>query len=151
VAASTCLLTQIIQCVVRAAGERHPRFVEALRAVRAGHLRLLADLVAPGGTGVLVTDVVSSDSFPALASCDEGSLPAVLNRLVRAGNFFHGANPAALASSLLADPAVAQAVEAVGWAPPWLWDFGPRVYLVCALAFRKRAGAPGPRALSRQR
>jgi hypothetical protein len=107
VAASTCLLTQMIQCVVRALGEGHPRFVEVLRAVRAGHLRLLADLVAPGGTGVLVTDVVSSDTFPSLASVGEGQLPALLGRLVREGNFFHGANPAALASDFLADPAIA--------------------------------------------
>jgi hypothetical protein len=139
VATSVCLLSQLLNGVVRTAGEKHPRFLEALRAVRAGHLRLLADLVAPGGTGALVTDVVSSDSFPALAAAPERLLPALLGQLVRERNFFHGVNPAVLASVFENDPAVAPQVTGLEWALPWLWDFGPRVYLVCACTFRKRA------------
>jgi hypothetical protein len=142
VAASVCLLSQLMNAVVRTAGEKHPRFLEALRAVRAGHLRLLADLVAPGGTGVLVTDVVSSDSFPALASVREDLLPALLGQLVRERNFFHGVNPIALASFFETDPAVAPQVTGLEWVRPWLWDFGPRVYLVCACTFRTPVAPP---------
>jgi hypothetical protein len=141
---STCLLSQLINAVVRTAGEQHPRFLPALQAVRTGHLRLLAGLVAPGGTGVLVTDVVSSDSFAALPSIPEDQLPAALAGLVRAGNFFHGINPAVLDAFFRTDPVVAPQVAGVRWSRPWLWDFGPRVYLTCAVTFHRRpAAAPG--------
>jgi hypothetical protein len=137
VVASTCLLSQLIRLVVHTAGEGHPRFLEAVRAVRAGHLRLLAHLVSPGGQGVLITDIVSTESFPALGSVPEVSLPTVLARLVQEGNFFHGLNPAVLASFFRTDPVVAPQVAALEQVRPWLWDFGPRVYGVCALKFRK--------------
>jgi hypothetical protein len=132
------LLSQLVGCVVRTAGESHPRFLEALRAVRAGHLRLLADLVAPGGAGVLIADVVSSDTAPALASAQERLLPGLLAGLIQQRNFFHGVNPAVLGSFFRTDPVVAEQVTDLEGVPPWLWDFGPRVYLVCAVTFRKR-------------
>jgi hypothetical protein len=142
VVGSTGLLSQLMLSVVSAAGEGNPRFVEALRAVRAGHLRLLAHLAAPGGHGVLVTDVVSSDTAPGLASVAEASLAAVLAGLVQAGNFFHGVNPAVLAHLVRADPVLAGQAEAPEMPPPWLWDLGPRVYAVCALRFRKKGTPP---------
>jgi hypothetical protein len=140
VVASACLLSQLLRGVVLSAGEAHPRFLEALQAVRAGHLRLLAHLVAAGGSGLLVTDLVSSESFPALGSVPGGSLPGVLAGLVRGRNFFHGLNPAVLASLFRTDPVLAAEVDRPEPIPPWLWDLGPRVYAVCAFRFRKRGG-----------
>jgi hypothetical protein len=96
VAASTCLLSQLIAGVVQTVGEGHPRFLDLVQALRLGHLRLLTHLVAPGGLGLLITDIVSSDSFPALPSVAEEALPGVLAQLVRGRNFFHGLNPAVL-------------------------------------------------------
>jgi hypothetical protein len=144
VAASVCLLSQLIRLVVHTAGEGHPRFLEALRAIRAGHLRLLAHLVAPGGRGVLITDFVSSDTFSPLGSVPEEALPGVLARLVQDGNFFHGLNPAVLASFFRTDPVVAPAVAELEQLPPWRWHFGPRVYAVCGFRFCKRAGTETP-------
>jgi hypothetical protein len=95
VVVSCCLLSQIINCVVRTAGEQHPRFLAAIQAVRVGHLRLLVDLVAPGGVGLLITDLVSSDTCPPLASIADAELPALASRLLQQRNFFHGVNPAA--------------------------------------------------------
>jgi hypothetical protein len=141
VVASTCLLSQLINGIVRTAGEAHPRFLQAIQAVRAGHLRLLADLVAPEGVGVLVCDVVSSESFPGLASAQAEWLPALLAALIRQRNFFHGVNPAVVAEFLRTDPVVGPQVAALECIPPWLWDLGPRVYLVHALRFQKH---PGP-------
>ena len=71
VVASTCLLSQLMGGVVHTVGSAHPRFVESLQAVRTGHLRLLAHLIAPGGSGVLITDVLSSDTVPTLGSLPE--------------------------------------------------------------------------------
>ncbi len=139
VAASTCLLSQLIGCVVRTVGEAHPRFVAALQAIRAGHLRLLADLTAPGGVAVLITDVLSSDTYPSLAGVGESQLPTLLPELARRRNLFHGVNPAVIASFLQADPVVAPQVAALERAGPWLWDFGPRVYLVVAWIVHKRS------------
>ncbi len=64
--ASICLLSQIIHSVVLSLGENHPRFIDLMTAVRLRHLRLLAELTAPGGRAILITDVVSSESCPAL-------------------------------------------------------------------------------------
>ncbi|HLJ95458.1 MAG TPA: hypothetical protein VKU02_19940 [Gemmataceae bacterium] len=140
VVASTTLLSQLIIAVVHGVGEQHPQFVELLQAVRAGHLRLLTHLVAPGGVGVLITDVVSSDSFPGLGSVPEEALPSVLGQLIRERNFFHGVNPAVLATLFRTDPVLCSQVEAVELLPPWRWNLGPRLYAVCALRLRRIQG-----------
>jgi hypothetical protein len=142
VVASTCLLSQLIGSVLRAVGERHPRFLELLQAVRLGHLLLFTELLASGGSGVLVTDVVSSDTFPPLGSVPENQLHGVLVQLIRQQNFFHGVNPAALLSALRTDPLLAPRVETVQPLRPWLWDMGARVYAVWAVTLRRRNGSP---------
>jgi hypothetical protein len=136
--ASTCLLSQLIASVVRALGEGHPRFLEAIQAVRTGHLRLLSHLVAPGGSGLLLSDLVSSETFPSLGSVPDESLSPVLAHLIHQGNFFHGLNPAVLASFFRTDPVVAPQVAELELVRPWLWDLGPRLYAVYALKFRKK-------------
>jgi hypothetical protein len=137
-AASACLLSQLIGSVVRALGEGHPRFLEAIQAVRTGHLRLLSHLVAPGGSGLLLSDLVSSETFPSLGSVPDESLSPVLAQLIHQGNFFHGLNPAVLASFFRTDPVVAPQVAELELVRPWLWDLGPRLYAVYALKFRKK-------------
>jgi hypothetical protein len=139
VVASTCLLSQLMHAVVRHAGEGHPRFLPLLQALRTGHLRLLAGLAAGGGTGVLVSDIVSSDSAPHLGSVPPDALPAALAQLVQARNFFHGLNPAVITSIFRSDPVIAPAMAELQTAAPWLWSFGPRTYAVCAWTFRKCA------------
>jgi hypothetical protein len=144
--ASTCLLSQLILSLVYAVGEGHPQFLGLMQAVRAGHLRLLTHLLAPGGTAVLITDVVSSETFPTLGSIPEGSLAGLLNQLVRDRNFFHGVNPAVLSSLPAQDPILKAQVADLELIPPWRWDLGPRLYLVWAMRYRKRGvGAPGNR------
>jgi hypothetical protein len=140
--ASTCLLTQLVGAAYHAVGEQHPRFPELVRAVRAGHLRLLDRLGTPSGTVVLVTDVVSSDTLPELGSLPEGSLPALLPRLARERNFFHGVNPAALWSVFRNDPALRDGVSGLESLPPWRWDLRSRLYLVWALRYSCRADRP---------
>ena len=136
VTASTCLLSQVIASVVNAVGATHPRFVALVQAVRTAHLRLLSDLVAPGGFGVLISDVVSSESFPPLSIVREEQLSGVLSRLIRERNFFHGVNPAAVHQTFRADELLRDRVSALQLHPPWLWNLGTRVYAVWALTFR---------------
>ena len=64
--ASTCLLSQLLFKATSCIGENHARFVEVLQEVRLSHIRMMMDSLAAGGTGVLFTDFVSSESLPAL-------------------------------------------------------------------------------------
>lgn len=137
VAASTCQLSPLIHSIVQTAGEQHPRFLEAVQAVRLGHLRLLAELVAPGGVGVLVSDVVSSDTAPALTAVSPEVLPVLLGQLIQQHNFFHGVNPAVLMSLLRSEAMQTLQVRNPKGLPPWRWDIGPRTYAVCAVRFER--------------
>lgn len=138
VVASTCLLSQLIKLIVDTLGEDHPQFLEVIQAVRLGHLRLLMQLVSSGGVGILVTDVVSSDSYPALASVPGQNLSQVLVQLIRQGNFFHGVNPAAIVNLFRQDSVLSQQVATLEPVGPWLWNFGPRHYAVIAVKLQKR-------------
>jgi len=133
VAASVCLLSQLIDGIVVSLGERHPAFLDLLQAVRRRHLQLLADVTAPGGTGLLITDIVSTDTAPSLADVPEDRLEPALMALVDAGNLFHGVHPAVIANELQTDPRV-RAVEIL---KPWVWDLGVRQYGVVGIRFRR--------------
>ena len=140
VVASTCILSQLIKTIVDAVGENHPQFLDVVQAIRMGHLRLLMQLVDSGGFGVLITDVVSSDSFPALASVPAQNLSQVLSQLIRAGNFFHGVNPAVLVKLVREDPVLSQQVASLEPISPWLWEMGSRSYAVIGLKLHKGRG-----------
>lgn len=132
VVVSTTLLTQLID-VAAAAGATGP----ALLTVRDEHLRLITGLLAPRGVGMLVTDVVSSDTCPPLRGAGADSLGPLLADCLNTGNFFTGANPFAIERRLRTDADLG--LDRVGMTPPWRWDLGERTYLVSALAFRKQA------------
>lgn len=134
--ASTCLLSQLIGTASRALGEGHPQIGPVVRAIRAGHLRLLARLAAPGGSAVLITDVVSSEALPALATMPESSLAGLLPSLARSGDHIRGVHPSALISALRDDPELAGRVTGREAARPWRWRLHARDYLVWALTFR---------------
>jgi len=137
--ASTCLLSQLLLAVADRLGEKHPRFLDVLQAIRWGHLRLLLELLSPGGRGVLVTDLVSSDTCAELRTVPDVELPPLLNQLIEARNFYHGVNPAVLYSLLATDPLLSPQVTDLAASQPWRWDMGARVYAVCAFRFRKRS------------
>ncbi|RLT07445.1 MAG: hypothetical protein DWI21_09710 [Planctomycetota bacterium] len=138
VVASVGLLTQLIDGVIRSVGESHPRSWELVSAIRTQHLRLMLELTIPGGAAVLVTEIVSSDSCPALLSVDEGGLPELVRREVAARNFFTGTNPAALLQLLRTEISLAEQLASTRFAEPWLWQFLARTYAVYALTMRKR-------------
>jgi hypothetical protein len=135
--ASVGLLTQLIDSAADAVGREHPRLIEVVAALRAAHLRLLADLLAPGGRGVLVTELVSSDTFPELPRIAEEALPEVLSQLLAERNFFTGVNPMVIKSLLESDP-LREEVCHVELTLPWRWEFVDRTYAVYALTFMRR-------------
>ncbi|PZD71445.1 hypothetical protein C1752_06408 [Acaryochloris thomasi RCC1774] len=138
VVASTCILSQLIKTVVDAVGEEHQRFLALIQAIRMGHLRHLMQLTVSGGTSLLFTDVVSSTSYPGLASVPTHNLSQVLSQLIKDGNFFHGVNPAVLMNLFRQDPELSEQVTTIEPIGPWLWDLGPRSYAVVALKLKRR-------------
>ncbi len=137
VVGSVGLLTQLIEAIVQSIGETHPRFWEVAAAVRAQHLRFLLNLTRPGGSAVLVTEVVSSDSCPDLTSISESGLSAFVRREISARNFFHGTNPAALQRFLETDPLTSSQLVAIRFTEPWLWQFVARTYAVYGVTLQK--------------
>jgi hypothetical protein len=135
---SSCLLTQLFTSVVDRLGPRHPRVVEIVCALRSRHLRTLARSLRPGALGVLVSDMVSSDTVPGLGDLAPHTLRGAMDALLRAGNFFTGTNPYVVASSLTTEPELKQLATDVVLHAPWIWDIAPeRSYLVFAVSFRR--------------
>ena len=145
VALSSCVLSQLVGYATDALGGGHPAHAALVRAIRARHLRLLVDLLAPGGTGLLVCDMVSSDSRDDLPRLPEHELPGLLQKLARDGTFFSGLYPDALEAAFRTDPALSPRVRDVRRLTPWLWRLGPlRTFLVYGLRFRRaEPGAAG--------
>lgn len=135
---SACLLTQLLDSVAMSLGERHPRYLDTVLEVRARHLRLLVELVRPGGTGVLVMEIVSSATYVELPNVPESRLGETATWLINERNFFTGMNPVVILGAFQWDPQLAPLVETAQITQPWLWDLGPRVYLVCAIVVRRR-------------
>jgi len=139
VVASVCLLTQLYDSVSISLGGEHPRFLELLTCIRLRHVRLLFELLQPGGTAFLITDFVSSSTFPSLATTSENDLPVLAAKLINSRNFFTGINPAVLHALFKTDAVVGPQVSHLEMASPWLWDFGPRTYAVYAITSQKHA------------
>lgn len=138
VAASTCLASQLIESVVLALGERHPRLAELILAVRTAHVRRLAQLLSPGGAGWLIADFVSSQTLPELSAPAEPDWQELAPRLAAQGNFFHGLNPFALLQLFQRDPLLGEIAMSPEIAGFWRWNQLPKMYAVSAIKFRRR-------------
>jgi hypothetical protein len=141
---SSCLLSQLVGYATDAlGGENHPGFRELLCEIRARHLKLLLDLLSPGGTGLLICDLVSSDSRDDLARVPEHELPGLVRKLASDRNFFSGLYPDAMLATLQNEPRLAGLATDVRLLSPWLWRLGPlRTFLVYAIRFRRSTGSP---------
>lgn len=137
VTASVCTLSQFIEFGSQRIGAGQARAAELILAIRARHLRLLTELTAPGGTAVLISDVVSSETYPQLSQIRPQDFAATIAALIMQGNFFTGLNPLPLAKAWRDDPQLAGMIARVDLMPPWLWDLGPRKYAVYAAVARR--------------
>ncbi len=134
--ASTCLLTQLIHSVYQVIGENQSSFKVVVRALRVGHLRLLARLTAPGGAATLITDVVSSDIFPPLTAWPDAELAGLLPRLAVDRNHIQGVHPSALLAALRDDPVLKAQVSGLETFQPWRWKLHAREFLVWGIRYR---------------
>ncbi|MDE2927626.1 MAG: class I SAM-dependent methyltransferase [Acidobacteriota bacterium] len=120
---STCVVSQLLETVSRVLppGLHRDRI---MLQVRDAHVRLMTGLTAPGGTGIVVTDMAEADSDP-----DSPSPPET----ARKGSHFLGLDPKGIRQAL-------GAVRNLKQSEPWTWQLDPvRRYLVQAVRFTKSA------------
>jgi hypothetical protein len=99
----------------------------------------MAALLAPGGRGLLATDLVGNATYPLEELGPDADLTAVAQELVRTGNFFHGADPLLYSRPLRQDPELVAALEPATPLAPWLWNQAPgRWFLVTGFSVRRR-------------
>lgn len=134
--ASTCLLSQLIGTLRHAVGESSPELRPLAEQARLQHLRTLAALTAPGGTALLFADFVSSETEPGLLNAPAHALPAIMDRVTANHGCFTAMNPVILQRLLATPPLAANWSQPPQLSPPWVWNLGPRSYLVTALTAR---------------
>jgi hypothetical protein len=135
---SDCLMSQIAWTCFCAFGDT-PMLMAIVTVALAAHLRALVALTRPGGRCLLVTDVISSDTYPLDRTFPQLDGGALLRRLDRQGRLFSGTSPALTRMMLEDDPDLAREVEDVSVVAPWTWGISPRrTLLVCAVAFARR-------------
>jgi len=138
---SPCLLSQICLYATDALGRSHPRTADLRRGIRQQHLRQLVESLAPGGTGILVIDLVTTDKLGSLLQTHGDRLTEVASRTVGHARHFPGLDPESLTRELLNEPLLRGLAKDIQRVPPWLWALGPhKSFLVYALRFR-RTGA----------
>lgn len=141
VVASLATLSQLFDAAQRIVGNPTVSW-PLIQAMRSRHLQLLLDTTKPGGTALLVFEIVSSKTCPTLPSTPPAELPALLKQLVDQNNFFTGLNPAAIAHELISNHYLHSLITTAQFEPPWLWDLGPRVYAVTALRLTRSNTLP---------
>lgn len=127
---STCVVSQLLETVSRVLppGSHRDRI---MLQVRDAHVRLMNGLMAPGGTGIVVTDLAEADSAPGSPAPLE---PASAIELAKNGQYFLGLNPKGIQQAL-------GAVRNLKQSEPWTWQLDPvRRFLVHAVRFSKSAG-----------
>lgn len=135
---SPCLLSQLIYSVSRVLKMRSLTDDALVAAVRKRHLRMLAELLRPGGVGVMAIDLVAQETFPNLAKATAADLDELMPRLLQEGFYFKGIEPA-LVESGLRDAGITR----IDFTRPWLWQFGrARRFLVYGVLFRRPLAAP---------
>jgi hypothetical protein len=140
VVASVGLLTQLIEAVNLSLGATHPQYLNLVTNIRLRHMRLLLELLRPGGMSWLFNEIVSSSTCPALLTVTHQELLPLVNRSINQGNFFTGCNPAVLMQIYQRDPELHDNMQSLTVSHPWLWKFLYRTYAVCAFGALKKLG-----------
>jgi hypothetical protein len=126
VVVSACVLSQLMHSCYVALGGKNPQLQLVAAALAQAHLRALAGLVAPGGTAVVVTDTISSETYALEELWADRPPLALLEQIDREGRTFSGTAPSFLRRILRehAAPSPPRLVE------PWLWHFSDTITLL---------------------
>jgi len=139
VTVSAGLLTQLLQSVVDSS-LAPDAVVPVSLALRDKHLADLVHCTRPGGTLVLITDVVATTTAPQLLAAAPADLEERMAELVASRNFFTGTNPYRIVALLEEDDRFRHTATAVRLLQPWLWRVtADRQHLTCAILARRAA------------
>lgn len=144
VVASTSMLTQLMRGIESAAPKTHGSKTAAIPVMvlqRNAHLRHMIALLRPGGTGLLISEFVSTLTLPAITRMVDADLDqALLDKLLREKNFFTGCHPHSILKAFGSEE-LAPFVENLRIEKMWKWQQSLGTHsLVAAFAFTKRAG-----------
>ena len=138
VVVSLCVLSQVLESLQRIIHQNHAMFESVVKAIRVGHLRRMLSMLRRGGVGILVSDVVSSETAPDLTITDDAELPVLVKKLVNEGNFFSGTNPSTMINDLNLLSRLPNGPETVHTIDPWRWTLNDRTYAVYAMRIQKK-------------
>jgi hypothetical protein len=134
---SDCLLTQIYWTCFKALGAG-PALNEVVKTALTIHLGTLAALTRGGGTALLVTDVVTSESVPLAELVAARDPLELLYALASDGALFSGTDPA-LVTDALERAGLHGTFASPELLPPWVWNVGKkRIALVYAMVLARR-------------
>jgi hypothetical protein len=135
------VLSQIMHSCNEALGPEAPQLQIIACALVVAHLRTVGQLLEPGGTGVIVTDTVSSDSYALEELWGTREPLALLDHLEETENFLSGTSPSFLRRILRTDEVLARLVEPPRLIEPWLWRIDHQLTMLAyALVFARAAG-----------
>jgi len=136
---SACVLSQVMHTCNRVLGPETLQLEIIACALVIAHLRLVGQLLRPGGTGVVVTDTVSSESYALEELWGERSPLALLDHLEETENFLSGTSPSFLRRVLRTDEVLRKTVDPPRLIEPWLWRLDDRLTLLAyALVFERK-------------
>jgi len=134
---STGLISQLLRTIAEAVGPpADTDYQKTLSAVRRKHLQLIADHLTPGGTGLLITDIVTSDMLPALKTTND--LQATLTQAMAAGHHLHGLHPEQIRADFIEHPPLASQLATVQTSNYWCWQMPSCTYGCVAVQFVPR-------------
>jgi hypothetical protein len=139
VVASCCVLSQISWALENLAGPDQGLLAVLQQAMLRIHLRAMLGLIHPKGAALLVSDLVSSSSYPLDELAPDEDLRALADKLASNRATHAVCNPELVRLVVRRDPELASACQPPQLGQPWLWD-GPKelTYLVCPLMLRRR-------------
>ena len=137
---SLTMLSQLIDKAVGSFWPDDPGLRDLIAVIRRSHVRVMLETLRPGGWGLLITDVVASDTVPALLDTPSTArLERILSDLAASHNHFIGLIPQWLIPAPGWDPRIDALISGPEILPPWVWqDRVNHARLVVAMTFRRK-------------
>ncbi len=141
VVVSGCMLSQMSWALSRLAASKLtpdelPPLEQALATI---HLRTVLGLLAPGGIGLLVSDLVSSSAYPLDELAPDADLAALVARLANERTAHAVCNPELLRQLMRRDPWLRAHAATPEMGMPWLWTGSKSLtYLVYPMVLRRK-------------
>jgi hypothetical protein len=130
VVVSACVLSQLMHTCRLALGAKNPVLGDVGHALVIAHLRALAQLTAPGGQLLLLSDTASSQTYPLVELWDAQPPRVLLERLEQTDNVLSGTGSIYVRRVLNTDPVLRTRLTGARLADPWLWQLGDDVTLL---------------------